>query len=155
LDIATANDPKLVKCQCGNVLEIVPGRPDYNQKDEKGIKFKKEAAEHMALYRLRCNECAQNYCVLCAKNPYHAGYTCESAAAHQEARKCRFCQEEIKGASISMIPAFKDVCRQPDCIELMNKSCQKMHPCGHPCRGFKDESKCLACLEEGCIEIYN
>ena len=36
LDISTANDPKLIKCQCGNIMEMNPGRVDYNQKDEKG-----------------------------------------------------------------------------------------------------------------------
>jgi len=30
LDIATANDPKLIKCQCNNVMELNPGKVDYN-----------------------------------------------------------------------------------------------------------------------------
>lgn len=41
LDITTANDPKLIKCQCGNVMEINPGKVDYNMKDEKGVKLTK------------------------------------------------------------------------------------------------------------------
>jgi hypothetical protein len=38
-----------------------------------------------------------------------------------------------------MLPAFKDVCRSPDCIELMGKSCDKLLDCGHACCGCKDE----------------
>jgi hypothetical protein len=54
-----------------------------------------------------------------------------------------------------MIPAFKDVCRQPDCIEIMNKSCDKVLDCGHCCKGFKGETSCLGCLEEDCIANFN
>ena len=54
-----------------------------------------------------------------------------------------------------MSPAFKDVCRKPDCIEVMNTSCDKVHACGHPCVGFKNEKKCLPCLQDGCIVQYN
>lgn len=42
-------------------------------------------------------------------------------------------------ASASLKPAFTNVCRKPDCIELMNKSCEKMLECGHACVGFKNE----------------
>ena len=35
LDIVTASDPKLVKCTCGNVVELNPGVPDYTMKDAK------------------------------------------------------------------------------------------------------------------------
>ena len=35
LDIVTASDPKLVKCACGNVVELNPGVPDYAMKDSK------------------------------------------------------------------------------------------------------------------------
>ena len=43
------------------------------------------------------------------------------------------------GPSASMKPAFINVCRKADCIELMNKSCEKIHPCGHICFGFNNE----------------
>lgn len=45
----------------------------------------------------------------------------------------------MKGAPPSLKPAFSNVCRKNECIELMNKSCDKMLPCGHVCCGFKDE----------------
>lgn len=34
----------------------------------------------------------------------------------------------------------------------MQKSCDKMHPCGHPCKGTAGEKRCLPCLEAECIE---
>jgi len=155
LDITTANDPKLIKCQCGNVMEINPGKVDYNMKDEKGVKLTKHAAEHFAQNRIRCGECAKNFCSNCVREPYHLGQTCEEASKFEKARKCRFCKEEIRGPPPNMIPAFKDVCRKADCIELMNKSCDKTLPCGHYCKGFKGETECLGCLEPECIEKYN
>ena len=29
--------------------------------------------------------------------------------------------------------------------------CTKIHPCGHPCNGFRDEVNCLRCLDEKCV----
>jgi len=54
MDIVTARDPKLVKCACGNVMELEAGKPDYEMKTEKGEQYSKEAAEHFAQNRLRC-----------------------------------------------------------------------------------------------------
>ena len=34
----------------------------------------------------------------------------------------------------------------------MQDSCDHMLPCGHPCRGVKNETEHLPCLEPGCIE---
>jgi RCR-type E3 ubiquitin transferase len=51
-----------------------------------------------------------------------------------------------------MAPAFKDVCRSPVCIDLMSKTCDKVQECGHPCCGFKEEQKCLPCLDVACVE---
>lgn len=51
-----------------------------------------------------------------------------------------------------MLPAFKDVCRSPDCIDLMGKSCDKMLACGHACCGFKNELICLPCLNKDCVD---
>ena len=33
----------------------------------------------------------------------------------------------------------------------MQLSCDKMLPCGHPCRGVAGDNKCLPCLHEDCI----
>jgi len=51
-----------------------------------------------------------------------------------------------------MKAAFKDVCRKNECFDLMQASCDKLLPCGHPCCGTKGEKKCMPCLEPECIE---
>ena len=51
-----------------------------------------------------------------------------------------------------MQPAFREVCRSPQCIETMGQTCEKILLCGHFCCGFKDEMKCLPCLNEECVK---
>ena len=34
----------------------------------------------------------------------------------------------------------------------MNKACDKLHECGHPCSGFRGEEVCLPCLDENCVD---
>jgi hypothetical protein len=142
LEIVKAN-PDMVNCTCGNAMMMEPGQPDYKMKDDKGQVISPEAARHMAQYRIRCPACNKNFCTKCNAEPYHVGRTCDQAAA----TNCRFCGEELKQPSPSMKPAFKDVCRKSDCMALMNKSCDKMLPCGHPCRGLAGETNCMPCLE--------
>lgn len=102
----------------------------------------------MAANRIRCNGCQKNFCAQCNSEPYHLGKTCDQNFADS----CRFCNEELKQPSPSMLPAFKSVCRKPDCFNLMQKSCDKMLACGHYCCGSKGETKCMPCLIPECIE---
>lgn len=121
-----------------------------------GNPISKEAAEHMASFRVRCSNCTKNFCTVCNRTPYHVGKTCKDAEKNENARKCRFCLEVIKGVTPpSMVQAFKNVCRKPDCLNEMNSSCAKMHACGHPCGGFANEKECLPCLEPDCIIKFN
>ena len=55
-------DQSIVKCQCGNVLEVEEGKVDYNQKDEAGKTLSRKACEHMSKYRIRCPACKGNFC---------------------------------------------------------------------------------------------
>lgn len=48
LDITIARNPSLVKCSCGAVMEMEPGKVDYKSKDDKGNLMTKKAAEHMS-----------------------------------------------------------------------------------------------------------
>lgn len=34
---------------------------------------------------------------------------------------------------------------------MIKQSCDKVHPCGHPCKGFAREKKCLPCLHPDCV----
>lgn len=120
-------------------------------KDEQGKLLTKDAAVHMSRYRVRCGECQKNFCCQCQAEPYHLGKTCEEFKENKEARKCRFCLTKLTQAGPSVKPAFKDVCRQQPCIELMGKCCDKILHCGHPCCGFKGEDQCLPCLDEACV----
>lgn len=78
------------------------GQVDYNAKDDKGNKMGRIQAEHMAKHRVRCGGCQTVFCSGCQSEPYHAGQTCDEAIQKREARKCRFCAEEINGPSSSM-----------------------------------------------------
>jgi len=37
----------------------------------------------------------------------------------------------------------------------MRMSCNKKHDCGHKCKGYANEQRCLPCLEPDCLENYN
>ena len=130
------------------------GAIDLNQKDDNGKPITKEAATCMSKYRVRCNQCTKNFCsnVQCGTEPYHTGKTCQQHKEFKEAKKCRYCQTKLTAASPSMEPAFKEVCRSQTCIEQMNNSCSKVKACGHVCCGFKNETKCLPCLDPACVE---
>ena len=67
-------------CKCGSMLEITPGKVDYKQKDEEGKVLLRHAAENMANFRVRCNECSFVFCSKCKIDPYHIGKTCEEFA---------------------------------------------------------------------------
>lgn len=128
-------------------MELIPGEVVKGQKDDMGNPVTKEAALHMANNRIRCNECQKNFCASCNAEPYHTGKTCDQ----NNAKSCRFCGKELKLPSPSMKPAFRDVCRDPDCFTLMQESCDKLLPCGHPCCGSAGEKQCMPCLEADCI----
>ena len=40
-------------------------------------------------------------------------------------------------------------------MNMMKLSCNKILSCGHPCEGFRDELRCLGCLDETCIQNHN
>ena len=148
-----AQDESLVRCSCNEVLEIVAGVVDPNQKDDFGMPISEAARENMSQFRIRCRSCARVFCTNCGADPYHLGKTCEEFKNFQEARKCRFCGQAIRPGEgrENVKPAFNDVCREQDCEDLMSKSCDKMLPCGHHCCGFRGEEQCLPCLHEDCV----
>ena len=73
-------------------MEMLPGDVVYGQKDDRGQPLSQEAAQHMARYRIRCNECSKNFCTNCNAEPYHTGKTCDQLGNTE----CRFCGEELK-----------------------------------------------------------
>ena len=105
----------------------------------------------MSKSRVRCGSCQKNFCAECQSEPYHLGKTCQQHKEFKEAAKCRYCLNKLTQPPPSMLPAFKEVCRSPQCVDLMAKSCQKMLACGHPCCGMKDERVCMPCLHPDCV----
>lgn len=45
-----------------------------------------------------------------------------------------------------------DVCLRQECLNMLKENCDKTLACGHPCRGFFGEKKCLPCLNADCAE---
>lgn len=139
---------QVVECPCCHAkFEFEPSKNvDYKAKDDTGKTVSRQTAEHMAKYRVRCGMCKENFCVNCGISPYHINFSCEEAARKAKALKCRFCLEELKEPSLSRDPNFQDVCRKPECVQLMKCSCNKTLPCGHRCGGYTNERQCLPCL---------
>ena len=105
----------------------------------------------MAIFRIRCGSCESNFCSSCRSKPYHVGFTCEQKVAFENAVKCRFCGEAIEERKGDEDNVFRDVCEKAECRSQIDASCEKKHPCGHICHGFKGETKCLPCLDPECV----
>ncbi|CAI2362857.1 unnamed protein product [Moneuplotes crassus] len=144
-------DYSLVHCDCGNMFEFTKSKTDYSVKDENGNTLSKKAAKHYAKRRVRCNACEENFCIKCKVKPYHIGYTCKEYKKFKKGKKCRFCGELIP-KSKKKKGAFKKVCDNQECIDQINACCDKIHDCGHPCKGFAGEEDCLSCLHPDCVE---
>lgn len=132
----------IANCSCGISITLESARIDYNQKDQNGVKFSREAAEHFAKYRFRCPKCTTISCAKCKEAPYHEGTTCEQFKIFKAAKKCRFCGEKL--------PNGKEVCGKPECRERLDRVCKKVLRCGHICYGVNKEAICPPCLHESC-----
>ena len=107
----------------------------------------------MSKFRVLCGSCESSFCANCRADPYHMGKTCEELKEQLEVTKCRFCRMIIIKAQENAKEAFKEVCGDPACQELMNNSCDKVLECGHACHGYHGEKKCLPCLAETCVDL--
>jgi len=81
-------------------------------RDENGAPLSPEALAHLDKYRVRCRECAQDYCVLCNRMPYHIGRTCEQASERERRLAagglmcCRYCEGDLLSADAQMVRDF-------------------------------------------------
>ena len=140
----------IVQCpnpKCKEKITFEPGEIDYNVKDEQNKKLSKKAAEDYATHRCRCGFCQINFCVNCLSIPYHLGKTCQEYKMHTFAKKCRFCDNEIKENNTG---PDDDVCNEEECIKRYSYSCKKILKCGHKCFGVLKEKKCPPCLDKNC-----
>ena len=135
-------------CCAENVFES--GQIDYNIKDDTGKLLTRQAAENYAKNRCRCGFCKKDFCKECKVMPYHLGKTCEEYKHHETAKKCRFCDTEIKGFNMG---PDDDVCNQSDCRQRYMISCKKKIKCGHKCFGVNGERVCPPCLDRECKQF--
>ena len=140
----------LVKCpypNCGEQNVFEPGQVDYKVKDENGKVLTRQAAEDYAKNRCRCGFCKKDFCKECQRMPYHLGKTCNEQKIHDTAKKCRFCDVEIKGFNMG---PDDDVCNSTECRERYKVSCKKRLRCGHKCFGVNGERVCPPCIDDEC-----
>ncbi len=69
-------DEGIVRCKCGNAIEVVKGEIYYDFKNDEGKNINKLAARHMSANRVRCPDCGNNFCIKCKAEPYHLGKNC-------------------------------------------------------------------------------
>ena len=141
---ALEGDKNVVKCKCGNLIELVQGKVYYDIKNDEGKVINKPAAKHMSQYRVRCPECEKNFCSSCGEEPYHLGKTCIQHQKDKEAKKCRFCGGVLKSKRSA-------TCGKKECANQARKCCKKDLPCSHPCYGYTNETVHPPCLHEECV----
>ena len=140
----------LIKCpSCGEQNAFEEGAVDYNVKDEQGQKLSRQAAEDYAKHRCRCGFCKKDFCINpdCQAIPYHLGKTCEEFKNFVKAKRCRYCDTEIKSNNRG---PDDDVCNDSDCRKRYMIACKKVLPCGHKCFGVNGERKCPPCIDKEC-----
>ena len=145
----------LVKCpypNCGEQNAFEPGKVDYNVRDDQNQIISRQAAEDYAQHRCRCGFCKKDFCINkeCNAMPYHLGKTCEEYKHHETAKKCRFCDTEIKAFNKG---PDDDVCNDKECRDRYYISCKKRLPCGHKCFGVNGERQCPPCIDKECKQF--
>ena len=105
----------------------------------------------MSRYRVRWNDCHNNFWTKWKAQPYHIGKTCKEYKKFKKAIKCRFWGNPIE-KNLNKTGAFKEVWNSEEWINKISGSWNKIHSCGHPCKGFYGESDWLPWLHPDCVE---
>ena len=143
----------IIKCpyqNCGAQFSFEPGKVDYNVRDDQNKRLSKEAAEDYAKNRCRCLNCKKDFCKNCKAMPYHLGFNCDQFISRKTAKKCRYCDREIKAFNRG---EDDDVCNERECSERFYMSCKKRLPCGHKCFGVNNERECPPCIDKECKQF--
>ena len=140
----------LKKCpNCGELLEFLEGKIEYNIYNDKKEKISPKAAEHYAKNRCRCLKCQKDFCISCLSTPYHLGKTCEEYYDYINSKKCRYCKKEL-GQDNKLTDG---ACNDEECKKKFSISCKKVLKCGHKCFGVEHEKECPPCIDEKCKEF--
>jgi len=137
---------------CGELIIFEVGQVDYKIKDEKNQIISKQAAESYSQNRCKCPRCQKEFCINCKFTPFHLGKTCEEQKKFKEAKKCKYCNSEIKNNNRG--PA-ENVCNGEDCVGAFNIACPKKLLCGHQCYGTKFDKTCPPCIKKSCESYVN
>jgi len=174
-EVLNSGTLRVIRCPniyCGVAMEKLPSKDLHaqnwlfqdktsNLRDSRGNLLSRESFIHREEHRFRCRECTTEFCGSCGSMPYHLGFTCLQFKKWKNSKHCRFCGSTVEGASGSGIkgPQFGGDqtnapfhCEATECVKKAAKACHRLHPCGHPCLGIKDEIKCLPCLEPECVQ---
>lgn len=103
LECAIEATAELVKCpKCTTVVEVLvqapehmPDSPVHTMATGRGLdgaRVSKEAQMHAERHRFRCRSCDTIFCSCCGRVPYHIGFSCDTFAQWNAARKCVYCQ---------------------------------------------------------------
>ena len=151
LKIQILQDSNMIQCTCKNFIEVVPGSVDYKQKDDEGRVISRQAAEHMAEFRVRCNICSRVFWSKCNTEPYHLGKTWQEFDDYRGADKCRFWLDKLKKIRKNWPPAFRAVCDSSECERNMQNWCKNQLACGHFWGGTANEDMWPPCLDPDCV----
>ena len=136
--------------KCNEKVIFEKGNIDYNLKDNDGKKLSPQLCQEYSNQRCRCPSCKLEFCVSCNSSPYHIGKNCSDFKSYQSAKKCKYCEVEIKDNNRGL---SANVCKSEDCTTRYKTSCTKKLKCGHDCFGHKSESSCSSCLNPECKDF--
>lgn len=133
-----------VECpKCGIVFLLDQGQETHTTKDMKGENLSEEALDCIRKNRCRCVKCGTIFCANCKFWPYHDSYTCEEQQLVNDEIICRFCGEPVIGGRKMKIS--RRVCHRSECKRTLEKACEHVCECGHPCAGLKGETEHFGC----------
>ena len=153
-----AQNLTLICLKCKKPSEFNPGAEDI-ESIKAGHHGEKIEGKYKKLYAencFTCQKCQTSQCRLCEAIPYHVNLDCNEA---ERTDYCRYCQKSLPVATNYQENIMSDVCGQPECLELISRSCETILVCGHRCGGLKDDKanndSHLECLNKKCEHDWN
>ena len=146
----STEDDENFEWKWGAITPLNQQEINYKLRDEEGELVTKEAAEHLAKYKVKWSGWKKIFCGQWKVQQYHKGFLWEQYRVLLELEKWRFWQKPAKVKRIG--GPFKNVCKSIEWKAATRISCKKKHDCGHWCKGFRGEKEWLPCLHPDCVE---
>lgn len=138
-----------VMCRCGEFVDLVKHKVNYEATNEEGHIISAEAAENMGKHKVKCKSCKDIFCSKCKITPYHVGFTWSQYREFIEADRCRYCRMPIKAKRKGGV--FRYVWKNEECKIFTKESWDKKLAWGHYCRGIRREPEWLPWLAPECV----